>query len=274
MSEGPGIHVEFIDEETGETFAQSTIPADDLPATFEADTTVTIGQQSWSVQRADPPTALEFRRTGRLQVWLRRVRVEMADPMDLLFSLPTIVDALPPVVPGSTKLGKRVFEIHEDDWRQVELVALRWQEAIDATFAAIRRIYGEERDGYGFRNLHVRTEIPAPLNGCAIRLTDLQARLDSSTEAYEGVAYVGAAGLVEGGFATPLSPGILLYGQEQEGQVTTVGLAKQAAAAPGEASVHQLTELASENGLCLVDWCRTLQLLPDTAYFLEYFYEQ
>ena len=107
-SASPGaIRVEFFDESTGKCFAQSDMPLERLPQSFEAATTMHRPDQDWTVLRADPMTSAEFSRTGKLKLWVRRVeKISMIDPHDILFSLATLSDELPEIVPGSTKLGK------------------------------------------------------------------------------------------------------------------------------------------------------------------------
>ena len=267
------IHIEFIDVETGQCFARSEVPIDDLPASFEADTTLEIEDEKWQVERAEPVTSAEFAESGRLQLWLRRLREIYANPEDLLYSLPTITDEIPPVVPGSTKLGKHVLEIHEDDWRQVEFIALHWQDAIDTALAAIHRIYAEERVGIGFRNIHVRDEIPAPLDQTAIQFGEIRELLGTTPDIYEGVAYSGVAGLISGGFAMRLAPAIQLYGQQVEGVVKVLCLDPRDSIAVSSHEARRLAAFAAAKRVCLVDWPRAIQVMPDGEAFLHYFAE-
>ena len=246
------VHVEFVDAGTGASFAEADLPVESLPESFAAATTLHLGDEPWSVVRADPPTAAEFGASGRLRLTLRKERT--ADPADILFSLPTLENVLPPVEYGAAA-GGRFLELHEDDWRQVEFVALRWQEQIDACLDAIRRVYAEERAGIGFRNLHVRTEIPAPLDGAAVTLDELRALLDPALT-YDGIRFADG-GIVRGGFAFGVPVGTV-YGYEDDGRRVAALCLHGTEDAP-----EALRTYAAANGLCLIDWCGARQTVFD-----------
>lgn len=57
------ISVNFIDVETGNTFATSDLKPDQLPESFEASTTMNIQNECWEVVEAIPVTLAEFTKT-------------------------------------------------------------------------------------------------------------------------------------------------------------------------------------------------------------------
>ena len=166
------IHVELFDAEELIQFQPIDLPPDRLPDSFEAATTMHLGDRDFEVVEARPMTAAEFTVSKKLRLVLREVRIEKAALKDILYSLPTIDGALPGIAEGSTKLNKQVVEIHEDDWRQVEFVAQALQEQIDEQLRAVQQIYDEERVKIGFRKLHVRESLTAPLAGTSSRNLD------------------------------------------------------------------------------------------------------
>ena len=88
------ITLELIDHATGEIFAQSEVPLESLPERFEGmETTLQVGGSDWQVVGSDPSTRAEMKKAGRVQLVLRKVVA--VDPKSILFSLPTVVDALP-----------------------------------------------------------------------------------------------------------------------------------------------------------------------------------
>src|SRR5690242_10699866 len=146
------VHVVFIDADSGAVLGETDIPADRLPATFATSTSLQLGADSWSVVRAEPLTAEEFIRTGKLRLEMRRI--VMMDPRQLLFSLPTISNELPAC---ETVQAPGALVLHEDDWRQIELVTHACRKEIAACIAQIERIYREHRKPSGaFDELHVR----------------------------------------------------------------------------------------------------------------------
>src|SRR5690348_4712574 len=103
------IQVRFVDSTTGKVFAESKLPIDRLPASFEAQTTLHLGDDDWDVVEARPVTAAEFGRTGELVLVLSKLKIAQVDPSEMLFSLPTITgEALPPIAEGTSKLGANV----------------------------------------------------------------------------------------------------------------------------------------------------------------------
>src|SRR6185369_10925568 len=108
------IHVVLRDSATGQSITTADMRAEDLPQTFERDTTLHLGDDDWHVVKAEPPTAAEFTRTGALTITLSKVT--RIAPQDILYSLPTICDVVPSVAANSSRKGKHVFELAEDDW--------------------------------------------------------------------------------------------------------------------------------------------------------------
>ena len=256
------IHVLYLDADTGDAISQSMVPIEKLPDSFEADTTVHMGGRGdFNVVSADPVTAAQFRRTGKLRLTLRRVKIVHLDPAaaaDVLFSLPTISDELPALAPGSTKLQKRVLEMHEDDWRQVELVSTAHLPEIELHFAAIRDIYTKHRDGVGFRKIHIRGGPARPLDPRAPTFADLSAI--TAQPPLDGIAYRGVAGIVADSFALPLDGAFTLYGmRDQAGGLTVLGV-QDLPTESAPQSIDALAALARQHDLCLIDWCRARRL--------------
>lgn len=174
MADPATVSVEFVDASSGEVFARTRMPADQLPPSFAPDTTVDIAGNAWSVVRADPPTAAEFSAAGRLVLTLHRI--ERVSPHDMLYSLSTICDTVPAADPHAPRYNH--LALHEDDWRQVELVSAGLDGVVQAEIAAIRLIFMDQAvagpDGrvVGFRRLHVRAEPAAPL-ACVLPAAEL-----------------------------------------------------------------------------------------------------
>lgn len=256
------VHVLFIDASTGEPLGQTHLSANQLPETFEVSTTLTISGQEWSVVSAEPARAEGFRQTGKLVLTL--AKISRVNPKDILYSLPTICDAIPALAPGSERRGKQVFEIHEDDWRQVEFVSRSHKSAIDAQLAEIRRIYDEASIDNGrflaFKELALRSKLTTPISS-QIPLSQLLSVFPNSSP-YEGVSYPKELGLVAGGFAFRLA-GLTIYGQAVDDLVQTLALH----AGPGNIEgipglVPAFTSLMSRYDLYLVDWCTMTLLAP------------
>jgi hypothetical protein len=271
MADPAIVSVEFVDASSGEIFARTRMPADQLPPSFGPDTPVDIAGNAWSVVRADPPTAAEFSAAGRLVLTLHRI--ERVSPHDMLYSLPTICDALPAAAPHAPRGD--CLTLHEDDWRQVELVSAGLDGVVQAEFAAIRLIFMDQAvagpDGrvVGFRRLHVRAEPAAPL-ACALPAAELPHRLPAVRRSYSCVAVGGAA--AAGAFAFGLGP-LCLYGVAAAEAVTVLGLHPdtRGTRAVVDNAAAGLASLMRTYDLTLVDWCRRASVGPESV--ADYLYE-
>jgi hypothetical protein len=266
------IYVHFIDAATGETFIEAEVPAGQLPESFEQPLGLDLNEDGkWEVVKAEPPTAAKFRASGQLKLTLRQA--SPATPDDILFSLPTIESCTPALAEGSSSAGKDAFALHEDGWRQVEFVALRHQDAIGRCLSAIRRVHAEAWTGMGFKTLHVRREVPRPLEGLALSLETV-GRIVPGSRALGGLTYEGARGLIAGGFAFVLPSSVRLFGLAEEapaGALTVLGVAPGDRPGPAAAEAEALADFAAPHGLCLVDWCRATQVPAEREAFVRYF---
>jgi len=246
VTPGEGV---FIDQTTGHACARAAIPPDQLPESFEAETTLEIAGEKWRVCAATPMTRAEYLVSRSLTLEL--CRLQLMSPGEILFSLPTIGNWLPAVDDGTSKLGKRVLEVTEDDWRQVELIARSWEAAMAQELSAIRRVLDEERVGVGFRRLHLRRAIENPLRETRLSLHELLEAFPNAAP-FEGVGVHGLKGLVVEGYAFSAPAGVTLYGTAPGGCLHSIALAPRALGASAELEVLGRWMLAHE--LVLVDW--------------------
>ena len=187
---------------------------------------------------------------------LRKVRIESIALDKVLYSLPTISMDQPGVIPGSTKLGKQVIEIHEDDWRQIEWIHANHDDAIDAEFDAIRMIHQNHRAGVGFSKLHVRKAIPQQLAGHGIARESLASALSEIGVSLEGLCYQGIAGIVRDSYLMRLLSSLEIYGIAPVGEIAAMGLRPPRVQSKVQPDLEALAGFAAEHQLLLVDWCR------------------
>ncbi len=266
------VHVVFIDAATGQAFGETDMPLERLPSSFELATTMHIGNSDWRVTLAEPMTAEEFGKTGELRLTMSEV-VRMP-PQDILYTVPTLWSDIPPLVPGGSTQGKHVFRLHEDDWRQVELVSASYQNTIRTECEAVARIFNEagEFNGkfWGFRDIYIRGTIIHPVRP-AIRLSDLTAAFPKCTQRFDAVSYKSADGVIGHSFAYDLG-GLALYGLEEGGMATIVGLQRYAEATGINSEVPSaLAQIMAAQRAYLVDWCRTMAVPPQADALRQYF---
>jgi hypothetical protein len=175
---------------------------------------------------------------------------EWIDPSRLRFSLPTICDEIPASTADPAAASDVL--IHEDDWRQFELVALIHRKAILDNFAAIHEITSEST-GVGFDRIHVREEPRLPLRGLDVRRGQLTAGLGPSFSEPVGVAFRSQPARLPGAFAY-VGPSSTLYGIDYNGVLMTVGVLLTGHSDGPDAGVAALMQLADQLDACVVDW--------------------
>jgi len=253
------VKVTFVDDGTGAEIAASEVPLEQLPESFALETEVTVGGASFVVTGAEPQTKAEFAGTGRLTVTLRRI--ERIDPRQLLYSLPSICgSALPETAEGPA--GNDLLVLHEDDWRQHELVARALHPEIAEELAAIRRIHAEASAQVGWREIHVRERIERPLPP-GLTWQDVAGRLGPH-EALDGVAFGGRDRPVRGAVGARLPDEVVLWGVEQGGELTVLCVERLGSAT--ETTVSRLKRIADALDLALVSWCRCQVYAPGLVF--------
>jgi len=236
------ITLQLVDQATGALLATSEAELDSLPRSFEGmDTTLTVGDTPYHVAHAQPPTREAIAAAGKVTLLLRKL--EMVNPADILFSLPTLEDALPPAEPDAEPAP---LQIAADDWRQFELVARARLDVVDAELAAVKAVLETQRVGGGFKKLHVRRGLAAPLAGAKLTVAEVEAALGASARPF-GVR--GEVARAAGGFAVPTAEA-LVYGVADGGFVHTLAVLGMK-----DDVVGSLHGLARAHDLVLVDWC-------------------
>ena len=261
------IKIEFVDADTGNVFAISELPPEDLPETFAVDTTMHLGDEDWTVVSAEPMPATEFRKSGELRLVLRKVM--WMDPKKILYTMPSICNYLGEIDPASSKTGEEL-EIHEDEWRNIELVSLDYEVDINTYLHEILRIHQEERSGIGFKRLFVREGIEFPLESAPIPAAELE-NVFQIVKRYTGLSYQGADGIVTRSFAFTTQGGIVFYGRQQNGGMQELCIAECNLNEKIEQDVNALEFLMAKYSLCFVDWCRVVKEIPESSKLLSHF---
>lgn len=223
MSGSEIIDVTFIDVDTQQEFLKLKYPLRRVPA---VESMLKLGKEEWLVVDVQQLAA------GAVKVFLRKV-LKSIDPSTILFSLPTVADEIPEEVPGDQTGALR---LHEDDWLQLELVPREVVSHASTDLLAIRAVLANERQGAGFKQLHVRKGLAAPFAGHPLALRTLSERFGAEHR----VAYLKGKGVLKDCFAFLLPSGASLYGQQRGGQIVAVGLTTR--------------DPSPVEGLMLVDW--------------------
>ncbi|GAA2781634.1 hypothetical protein GCM10010441_03230 [Kitasatospora paracochleata] len=254
MSGNGVIDVLLIDAEDGQPFGRSEMPSELLPESFAPATRLDLGDSRWEVVAAQPAERDAYLAAGQLVLTLRRLRT--VDPQEIAYTLPTLCAELPPLTPPDGTQDDLV--IHEDEWRQAELVERAQLAAVETELHEIRQIFEHHSASAGegdtairvFDNLHLRQGPADPLTGALTRQRLLE--LLPSDRVFAGVALRDGQGRVADSFAAQVGP-VAVYGRCAGDRVTVLGVTPAGRASTDE--VPGLAAVMAEFDLLLVDWC-------------------
>ena len=270
MVETNEIQLEVINADTKQLLSKVMVSANGLPALFYPGQIVTIFDTSWEVEKAEPASSWEFIDRGSLRL-LVRVPVPVHEVTPILHHVPTIADSVPPLASGTSKAGKSVLELDEDDWRQVEFVSYDQKKSVEVCLAQIKTIYAQETERRGFSRVHVRSEMSEPLYGVNIRAAEVYDIFGASALPFTGLAFSRFSGLISGGFALETNTEITIYGQQDKGIVKALCMGATEPTGRFRAHVEALATFAIFHRLCLVDWVNTTLVPPDMDEFRRHF---
>lgn len=194
---------------------------------------------------------------------------KLIDPKSVLFSTPTLNDALPAFQPRATS-GGRLLELHEDDWRQFEAVSAAYEREINVEFAVIREVRATatvktkvgDRDLTAFRKIHVRKLITAPIESNVLR--SRLAELADQRSEYSGLSLSGSPPVV-GGYAFRIGE-IIIFGQADGERVLSVCFTSSGSPKLDPGKAQSLADLLQKNGLTVVHWPSATTMEPRTAF--------
>uniref|UniRef100_UPI00286B1D77 hypothetical protein n=1 Tax=Chamaesiphon sp. OTE_75_metabat_556 TaxID=2964692 RepID=UPI00286B1D77 len=153
------IEVTFIDDTTDESLGVTQIAVNNLPDSFEKDTTINLRGSDWHVLNARPKTRAQYTKSQQLILWISPVAA--VNPSDILYSLPSICAVVPAL--NNRSLSGSELTLAEDDWRQFELISDRLADKVDKEIAKIQRIQDNAKAGVGWRELHIRKKPEIPI---------------------------------------------------------------------------------------------------------------
>lgn len=261
------VEVVFINAETGDRIAGGNIPTSQLPDTFAKNTVMHIGEQPWQVVKAEPVTAEEFSKSGKLT--LTCAMIEYVSDKGVLYSLPTINDETPAT--GELAPEQNVFTLHEDDWRQNEFVSDVHIETINIELRAIMSIYQNHQEEAGFSKLHIRKAIKSPLD-TTFTIDKLKQYLPPDAKDAAAVVFAQDESRINDVFALNISP-VVIYGHlTNKGNIKA--LCMQFIDNPANTLpyvIDGLVNFMKDHHLVFVDWVRLQVIPPNTEGFQTYF---
>jgi hypothetical protein len=169
----------------------------------------------------------------------------MMDPKELLFSLPTLCDSAPAIDDAPPSNNQR--SLHEDDWRQIELVVRTNLAYIEKELERLAAFKQQHRRGPGWTDVYIRPEHPTTLASVGLQSDSLPAFSASALT-------IGMGDMVKGGFALSDGGEWFLYGQRTEnGHILHLAVSP-GHTLPSESFARALSQFAQTAGLLLVDW--------------------
>jgi hypothetical protein len=263
------IRVVFAGAASGQPFSVSEVAVDELPDVFDTESEIAIADTRYEIVEAQPAFKKDFAATGAVTLTLRRL--ELADPDKILFSLPSIDTTTPG--PGDTECPPRkCLSIHEDDWRQIEFISMAHLPGIRSELSAVERVYRECRQGAGFRRIHVREEIGAPLFDTLLDLRKAKKELGSA-RTLKGFSVGGNRRLAADSFAFETDLGMTFFGLATNNTATALCCSVHTPPRDPDKAAERIAAFTARHRLVYVDWCWMVALNEDEAEFRGYFEE-
>lgn len=239
------IKVEFINASTGDVIGVSNMKPEQLPETFELETTMSIAGEEWTVVTAEPVHSKDFIASKSLRLMLQKP--VYVNPKDILYTLPTISNELPGLIPNAADNGSRI-SFHEDNWRQREFLRKTSLPFVEVEINAIKNIWKKHHkkveDRFNaFDALHVRTSIGLP--NLDVDFIQLQEYLGATQT---GQAFIEEQGFIKNGFSietrNTVYVGIAANDRVSELCILTFN----------DQSIHEIGGLTRLFDLLFVDW--------------------
>jgi hypothetical protein len=177
-------------------------------------------------------------------------KIEMINPKDLLFTIPTIENALPAF---EDKTDSTNIAFHEDEWRQIEFISKDQKASINKEIAGIKNIYdtfSHKTDSFtAFKEMFVRESITKPLQ---ISFSKVKTSLCGNNP-IKGLGLYNNEGRVKNGFAFS-NDGITYYGIAENNTVTTLCIYGAESEKDYKTATTKWAKFLKEENLYLVDW--------------------
>jgi len=261
------IKVHFIESGKSESFAVSDMPLEQLPDTFEINTTMHLSGDDWQVIGAEPAQKEEFRIKGSLKLFLKKAEIVTADPNDILYSLPTISNDIAGV--ENSEALENIVVFKEDDWRQFEFLSVKYEQQIQKELQGVVDIYENHNLGVGFKEIYLRENITTPLQDINLELEILKEYFNIKHQ-YSGVAFNNAAATIVSGFAFSTTSGWVLWGQVNTDNTIKFMNITQTKDSDVNSFSTKIDTFLTENKLYAVDWVRVFWAGNNKHAFSEY----
>jgi hypothetical protein len=184
----------------------------------------------------------------------------------------TVAGTLASMLPGSSKVGVKRYQLLPEDWRQVEFVSLELQPVIDDNLSAIRRVIENNAVEEGYTEQYARIGLDQPVASASrFTLAEFLEIFEDDVDMRDGLTFFGKAGLVEGGFAFVSSSLTQYFGYSRDGAVAVLCVGGIGSHDYDSPEIQELADFSYEKCLTLIEWPAAKQLNPDTDDFFQFF---
>lgn len=181
--------------------------------------------------------------------------VQTLDVQEILFSLPTLCEELPPLEKAA-QIPPDAIRMHEDYWRQIELIPISHLSAVEGQMKSYIDFREAHKKGEGYTEIFIRKNVYPTLQNQWISLSNLGVPYKILTLGEQKVM---------SGFAIPDKSGAYLYGYtEPRGIIIYLGLEPPADSNLSPEFASLIANIASSQKLFLADWYKC-QIMPEVT---------
>lgn len=173
---------------------------------------------------------------------------------DAMYPCPTIHDALPAMEEAMESASEGQLVLHEDEWRQIELVPAESLAEVQACLAELDAFKQENRVGPGYRKVFLRRELKASLLARGMTLEQVLGGTERGAVGPLYVDWIGGRRRVANGFSSRLPSGAIVYGEMSDGKLRVLAL--PSTSLQPDLPTAEALRAACTHGLALVDWQR------------------
>jgi hypothetical protein len=186
---------------------------------------------------------------------------DLGPPESWRFAIPTICSELPEAAVTEHASMGPILRMHEDDWRQIDLLSAILRPSIALAIDEIVTVRRDAEGLTGFDRAYIREGLGDPLAHAAVTVDDLEEAAGGSTKRFAGVGFEQRPGVIADSFAFSTASEVDFYGVCFRGQVRLAGVQVEDPRSLDQIA-ERLRRFVTSHSLVLVDWVQGSILLP------------
>lgn len=191
--------------------------------------------------------------------------IQVVNPKNILFSVPTLSNDIAPLEPLSKKPSNKDFGFHEDEWCQIEFFPKSQLNTIQQILKEYNQFEQAHRVPQGWNDVYVRKIKRMPVLSSTQPIEKLEKLLGvKAGDAPFLFTYGAISGKVKDGFTIPIGGNITIYGYVDGDTIPVLGA--NVGKNPDDSRLTDtFLKLNASDGLLIVDWRAQLLVIETNS---------